>query len=172
MRWHYGLIALLGLIVGWGSVNAARYLVLQIAPVKVVPSSVSLGEVVEGESVPFTVQILNNTDRSLQLTRFQASICGCFFERHKLPETIPPKSKVPLNFGLNAEKLPDRFQERLTLVLTDSLGVVFTPAVALTGKVLREIAVNPAFLDFGTVILGGNYSDSFVTKFDWANFHS
>ncbi|MFN3422433.1 MAG: hypothetical protein ACK40X_11995 [Armatimonadota bacterium] len=80
MRWHYGLTALLGLIVGWGSVNMVRYLSLQVLPVKVKPSFISLGEVVEGENVSFTVHILNNTDRTLQLTRFHASTCGCFFE--------------------------------------------------------------------------------------------
>ncbi|MFN3422432.1 MAG: hypothetical protein ACK40X_11990, partial [Armatimonadota bacterium] len=72
-----------------------------------------------------------------------------------MPETIPPKSKVPLSFGLRTENLPDHFQERLTFVLTDPSGAIFNPAVTLRGKVLREISVNPAFLDFGTVILGG-----------------
>ncbi len=171
MRWHYGLVALLGLFVGWGSVNLVRYLVFQLSPVKVEPSAISLGEVVEGENVPFTVYIINSTAQTLQLTRFHASTCGCFFEQQKLPKTIPPQSKVPLSFGLRTENLPDRFQERLTFVLTNSSGATFTPTVTLTGKVLREIVANPTFLDFGTVLLGGgNYSDLLTAKSHWANF--
>ncbi len=172
MRWHYGLVALLGLAIGWGSVNAVRYLVSAVSPVKVEPSSVSLGKVVEGEDVSFTVYIVNNTAQTLRLTRFNVSTCGFLFEQGKLPETIPLQSKVPLNFGLRTENLPDQFQERLTFVLIDSPGTTFAPTVTLIGKVLREISVNPAFIDFGTVILGSNYSDSITAKFDWTNFRN
>lgn len=132
-----------------------RYLVSAVSPVKVEPSSVSLGKVVEGEDVSFTVYIVNNTAQTLRLTRFNVSTCGCLFEQGKLPETIPPQPKVPLNFGLRTENLPDQFQERLTFVLIDSSGTTFTPTVTLIGKVLREISVNPAFVDFGKVILRG-----------------
>ncbi|WKU15544.1 hypothetical protein Q2T83_14565 [Fervidibacter sacchari] len=96
-----------------------------------------------------------------------ASTCGCFFERQKLPKLIPPQSKVPIAFGLRTDNLPDQFVERLAFILTDSSGTTFTPTVTLTGKVLREIIVNPAFIDFGTVILGGDFSHCLPSRVDW-----
>lgn len=62
---------------------------------------------------------------------------------------------MTIAFGLRSENLPDRFQEHLTFVLTEPSGKTFTPTVTLTGKVLREVTVNPAFVDFGTVLLVG-----------------
>lgn len=88
MRWHYGLVALVGLAVGWGSVNLGRYFVSLTAPVKVLPFKISLGEVIEGKDASFTVNIINNTDQTLNLVRFTASTCGCLFEQQKLPQTI------------------------------------------------------------------------------------
>lgn len=90
MSWQYGLIALIGLAVGWGSVNLGQYFASLTAPVKVMPSKISLGEVVEGSDASFTVNIVNNSDQTLNLVRFTASTCGCFFEQQKLPQTIPP----------------------------------------------------------------------------------
>lgn len=149
------MVALLGLVIGWGSVNFVQYLVSWAAPVKVQPQKISLGEVVEGEDVSFTVQIVNKTDQTLKLSRFTASTCGCFFEQQKLPQTIPPRTKVSFAIGLQSENLPEHFREHLTFILTTPSGKTFAPTVTLTGKVLKEITVNPSFIDFGTVVLGG-----------------
>ena len=166
-RWHYALISLIGLVVGWGSVALGRYLMLLTSPVKALPFVLALGDVVEGDNVPFTVHIVNNTNQTLRLVQIDASTCGCFFERQKLPKLIPPQSKVPIAFGLRTDNLPDQFVERLAFILTDSSGTTFTPTVTLTGKVLREIIVNPAFIDFGTVILGGDFSHCLPSRVDW-----
>lgn len=159
MRWHYGMTALLGLVVGWGSVSLgrhfARFLAWHAAPVRIEPFVLSLGDLVAGKNVPFTVCLINRTDQTLRLVRVNYSVCGCFFERQKLPEIVPPHTKLRVAFGLKTEFLSDRFHERLTFILTDPSGKTFTPTVTLTGNVRREIAINPAFLDFGTVILGG-----------------
>ena len=155
MSRHYILIALIGLIVGWSGSMLWRNIALLSLPVKVQPYKVSLGEVVEGEIASFTVQIVNGTDHPLKLVRVNPSSCGCLVEHRKLPEAIPPHSKVPVVLGLKAENLPDRFREHLTFILTDSSGATFNPTVVLTGKVVRELVVNPAYLDFGTVVLGG-----------------
>jgi len=155
MRWRYGLVALVGLAIGWGSVNLGRYLVSWASPVKVLPLRVELGEVVEGTDASFAVRIVNGTDQTLNFVRFNASICGCFFEHQKLPQAIPPHTKVTLTFGLRTDLLPDKFQEQLTFVLTDPYGRAFTPTVTITGKVLREVEVAPNLVDFGTVLLGG-----------------
>lgn len=125
------------------------------SPVKVLPSALALGEVVEGNSVTFTVHIVNNTNQTLQLVRVNASACGCLFERQKLPKLILPQSKVPIAFNLRTDNLPDPFRQQLTFILTNPLGTTFSPTLVLTGKVVRELIFNPSFLDFGTVLLGG-----------------
>jgi len=167
-RWHYALIGLIGLVIGWGSVAVGRYLVLLTSPVKVLPFVLSLGDVIEGNNVSFTVHIVNNTNQTFRLIRIDASTCGCFFERQRLPKLIPPQAKVPLVFGMRTEQLPDHFRAQLTFVLTNHSGATFTPAVTLIGSVRREIAVTPAFLDFGTVLLGGgDFSHCLPSRVDW-----
>jgi hypothetical protein len=154
-RWHYGLVAVLGLAVGYMSVRGVLLMAWMTAPVKVVPHTVRLGEMVDGNDASFAVNIINRTEQPLRLVRVHYSVCGCFFEQEKLPEVIAPHSSVPLSFGIRTEQLPDQFRAQLTFVLTDPYGVTFTPAVTLIGSVRREIAVTPAFIDFGTVLLGG-----------------
>ncbi len=155
LRWHYGLVAVIGLAVGYMSVRGASLVAWMNAPVKVVPNTVRLGEMVEGNDASFSVNIINRTEQPLRLVRVHYSVCGCFFEQEKLPEVIAPRSNVSLAFGVHTEQLPDQFRAQLTFVLTDPSGVTFTPTVTLIGSVRREIAVTPALIDFGTVLLGG-----------------
>ena len=154
-RWYYGLVATVGLLVGYLSMKVSALLAWLNAPVRVEPNIVKLGELVEGNEASFTVNIANRTDRPMKLVRVHFSVCGCFFERQKLPDIVLPHSKVPISFGVKTEQLPDQFQAQLSFVLAEPSGATYTAAANLIGSVRKEIAITPTFLDFGTVLLGG-----------------
>jgi hypothetical protein len=172
-RWHYGLAAVLGLVVGYMGVKGVSLVAWMNAPVRVMPHTVRLGEMVEGNDASFSVNLINRTEQPLRLVRVHYSVCGCFFEQKKLPEIIAPRSNVSLAFGVRTEQLPDQFRAQLTFVLTNPSGATFTPAVTLIGSVRREIAVTPAFLDFGTVLLGGgDFSHCLPSRVDWESLQN
>ena len=155
LRWHYGLVATVGLLVGYLGMKVSVLSAWLNAPVRVEPNIVKLGELVEGNAASFSVSVANRTDRPMKLVRVHFSVCGCLFERQKLPDIVPPHSKVPISFGIKTEQLPDQFQARLSFILAEPYGATYTATANLIGSVRREIAMLPTFLDFGTVLLGG-----------------
>ncbi len=172
-HWHYGLVAAVGLLVGYLGIRATEVVARMLAPVRLEPATLSLGEMVEGLPASFAVHLINRTDQTLRLVRVHYSACGCFFERQKLPETFPPYSRVSLAFGVRTEQLPDRLHAQLTVALATPSGATFTPAMTLMGTVRREIAITPSLLDFGTVLLGGgNSTQGHAAKFDWRDPNS
>ncbi len=97
-RWHYGLAAVLGLVVGYMGVKGASLVAWMNAPVMVMPHTVRLGEMLEGNDASFSVNLVNRTEQPLRLVSVHYSVCGCFFEQKKLPEIIAPRSNVSLAF--------------------------------------------------------------------------
>ena len=79
-RWHYGLAAVLGLVVGYMGVKGVSLVAWMNAPVRVMPHTVRLGEMVEGNDASFSVNLINRTKQPLRLVRVHYSVCGCFFE--------------------------------------------------------------------------------------------
>ena len=68
-RWHYGLVAVLGLTVGYMGVKGVSLVAWMNAPVRVMPHTVRLGEMVEGNDASFSVNLINRTKQPLRLVR-------------------------------------------------------------------------------------------------------
>lgn len=140
--------------------------VVEVSPsptINLKENSWDFGLIVQGETVTFSLSIENTGERELQITKLRASP-GCTAKLIS-PGSIPPGETGKVNLAYDSSEQTGLVREYLYIDSNDPLRKsVYFPISGYVIEPKPEFTIFPAFLDFGVIEQGKDYTVTIQLK--------